>query len=184
MNILKSISTNLVKSVKTGKVNSSQMFSTLPNTFEPIRKDLWSIEFPVQMNIPETLQVSAARPKVTNSNKEVMFKNLSTFYKGKTKVEPITITFRDAIGTSIYQKLMQWQREHTDFATGKGGYASTYKKTLTLNMEDPTGAVIQKFVLYGCFIVDLDGGELNQESDDIAQVSIQVQFDSYDLVFL
>jgi hypothetical protein len=183
MKLKKSFNTKLVNLVKTGLTNSGQMFSTLPNTFEPIRKDLWSIEFPVTMNIPEALQVSAARPKVTNANKEIMFKNLSTFYKGKTKVEPITIVFRDAIGTSIYQKLMQWQREHTDFATGKGGYASTYKKTLTLNMEDPTGAVIQKFVLYGCFIVDLDGGEINQESDDIAQVSMQIQYDSYDIVF-
>ena len=174
---------NLVKTINSGKKNSNQLFSTIPNTFEPIRQDLWSIEFPVTMNIPESLQVKAARPKITNNSKEVMFKNLTTFYKGKTKVETIPIVFRDAIGTSIYQKLMQWQREHTDFATGKGGYASTYKKTLTLNMEDPTGAVIQKFILYGCFIVDLDGGSLDQGSDEIAEVSLTIQADSFDLAF-
>jgi len=174
---------NLIKSVNTGLKNAGQMFSTLPNTFEVIRKDLWSIEFPIAMNIPESLQVNAARPKVTNESKEVQFKNLSTFYKGKTKVDPITIQFRDAIGTSIYQKLLQWQREHTDFATGKGGYAATYKKTLTLNMEDPTGAVIQKFFLYGCFITELDGGDLDQTSDDIANISVTIQFDSFDQAF-
>ena len=92
---------NLIKSVNTGLKNAGNMFSTLPNQFEVIRKDLWSIEFPIAMNIPETLQVNAARPKVTNESKEVQFKNLSTFYKGKTKVDPITIQFRDAIGTSI-----------------------------------------------------------------------------------
>jgi hypothetical protein len=174
---------NLVKSLKTGLVNSGQMFSTLPNQFEVIRKDLWSIEFPVAMNIPETLQVSASRPKVTNESQEVKFKNLSTFYKGKTKVEPITMVFRDAIGTSIYQKLLQWQRQHTDFATGKGGYAATYKKTLTLNMEDPGGAVIQKFYLYGCFITELDGGEINMEDDTIAQITLTFQYDSLDQAF-
>jgi hypothetical protein len=174
---------NLIKSFRTIFSNSGQMFSTLPNSFEPIRKDLWSMEFPVSMNIPEALQVSASRPKVTNASKEVMFKNLSTFYKGKTKVEPITIVFRDAIGPAIYQKLLQWQREHTDFATGKGGYAATYKKTLTLNMEDPTGAVIQKFFLYGCFITDMDGGEVNAESDDIATITVTFQYDSFQEVF-
>jgi hypothetical protein len=175
---------NLINKVNTGLKNMpGQMFSTLPNQFEVIRKDLFSVEFPPSMNIPETLQVSAARPKVTNERKEVMFKNLSTYYKGKTRVEPITIVFRDAIGPSIYQKLQQWQREHTDFATGKGGYASTYKKTLTLNIEDPTGAVVQKFFLYGCFITDLDGGELNTESDDIANITMTISFDSYELAF-
>lgn len=174
---------NLIKSIDSGLKNAGNMFSTLPNQFEVMRKDLWSIEFPIAMNIPETLQVSASRPKVTNESKEVQFKNLSTFYKGKTKVDPMTIVFRDAIGTSIYQKLLQWQREHTDFATGKGGYAATYKKTLTLNMEDPSGAVIQKFFLYGCFITELDGGELDQTSDDIAQISMSIQYDSFDQAF-
>ncbi len=174
---------NLIKSIDSGLKNAGNMFSTLPNQFEVMRKDLWSIEFPIAMNIPETLQVSASRPKVTNESKEVQFKNLSTFYKGKTKVDPMTIVFRDAIGTSIYQKLLQWQREHTDFATGKGGYAATYKKTLTLNMEDSSGAVIQKFFLYGCFITELDGGELDQTSDDIAQISMSIQYDSFDQAF-
>ena len=174
---------NLIKSMKTGLVNSGQMFSTLPNQFEVIRKDLWSIEFPVAMNIPETLQVSASRPKMTNESKEVMFKNLSTFYKGKTKMEAITIVFRDAIGTSVFQKLLQWQRQHTDFATGKGGYAGTYKKTLTLNMEAPDGTVIQKFYLYVCFITEFDGGEINMEDDSIAQISLTIQMDSFDQAF-
>ena len=178
------ININLVKPFKSGVFNSGLMYSTLPNQFEVIRKDLFSIEFPPSMNIPETFIVSAARPKVTNENKEIQFKNLSTWYKGKTKVDPITITFRDAIGPSLYQKLIQWQREHTDFTTGKGGYAATYKKTLTLNLEDPTGAVIQKFFLYGCFITELDGGELSMTDDDIAMISVTIQMDSFEILFL
>mgnify|MGYP007127632238 FL=1 len=69
--------TNIVKPFKTGYANSGQLFSNIPNQFEPIRKDLWSLEFPVQMGIPEILEVSASRPKMTNASKEVMFKNLS-----------------------------------------------------------------------------------------------------------
>ena len=180
---LNNINSNLIKPVNSFVTNASQMFSTLPNQFEPMRKDLWSIEFPIAMNIPESLQVNASRPKLSNEAKEVPFKNLTTYYKGKTKVEAMTIVFRDAIGTAIYQKLLQWQREHTDFATGKGGYAATYKKTLTLNMEDPSGGVVQKFILYGCFITELDGGELDQTSDEVAQISMTIQYDSFDQEF-
>ena len=160
-----------------------KMFSNLPNEFEVMRKDLWSIEFPVEMGIPETLQVRAAKPSLTQSRKEIMYKNLSTFYKGKTSADEMTINFREAIGISIYQKLMQWQRQHTDFATGQGGYAATYKKTLTLNMEDPTGAVVQKFTLFGCFITKLNGGDLDQTSDEITEVEITISYDSFEVEF-
>ena len=170
---------NYLKTWKSKTVNSGRMFSSIPNDFEPIRKDLWSLEFPVEMGIDERFEVEAARPKVTNEMKEVKYKNLTFYYKGKTKCEPINVTFRDAIGASIYDKLEQWQRQHTDFSTGKGGYAALYKKTLILNMEDPGGAVIQKFRLFGACIQNLDGGELSQDSDDIATVKMQVYYDNY-----
>jgi hypothetical protein len=159
------------------------MFSQLPNEFEVIRKDLFSLEFPVDMGIPEQALLSAARPMTNNPRKEIPFKNLTTYYKGKTNVDEMTIVFRDSIGPGVYQKLLQWQRQHTDFATGKGGYAATYKKTLVVNVEDPTGAVIQKFTLFGCFITKLDGGELNMESDDIATITLSISYDSWEQSF-
>lgn len=163
--------------------NSGLMFSTMPNQFEPIRKDLFSIEFPIQMNIPETFQVSASRPKISHNIVPIKYKNLETKYKGKTTIENMTIVFRDAIGPSLYSKLLQWSRECTDFATGKGGYAATYKKTLTLNLEDPTGTVIQKWKLYGCILASIDGGELTMEDDGIAMITIEIAMDSAELLF-
>jgi len=162
---------------------SGKMFSNIPNEFEPIRKDLFSLEFPVSMNIPEQFIVSGTRPHASNPRKEVPFKNMTTYYKGKTTFDEITFVFRDAIGPAVYQKLHQWFREHTDFVTGRGGYAATYKKNLTLNMEDPTGAVIQRFTLFGCFLTSLDGGEVSMDSDDIAQITISISYDSYELEF-
>ena len=181
---LKKVLGNLVNKRNSLKLKASgELFTNLPNTWEPMRKDLWSIEFPNAMAIPESLQVKASRPKINNAVKEIQYKNVETKYKGKTTVENMTIEFRDAIGTSIYAKLMAWQRQHTDFATGKGGYAQTYKKTLTLNMEDPTGAVVQKWKLYGCFIESLDGQDLDMGSDDIAGVTMVITYDSPELIF-
>lgn len=180
---LKKIENNLIKVSKPTFINAGQMFSNLPNTFEVIRKDLWSIEFPIDMNIPETLQVSASRPKINNPRKEVQYKNLVTYYKGKTDQDELNVVFRDAIGPAIYQKLLQWQRQHTDYATGKGGYAATYKKTLILNMEDPAGGVIQRFRYFGCFITSIDGGDLDMTSDDIANISLTISWDSVEQDF-
>jgi hypothetical protein len=57
------------------------MFSNLPNEFEVIRKDLFSVQFPVSMNIPEQFILSAARPMNNNPRKEIPFKNLTSVSK-------------------------------------------------------------------------------------------------------
>lgn len=173
----------LIKPFKSGLVNVGELFSTMPNDFEVVRKDFFSLEFPASFGISTRFIVRAARPKVSNASKEVPFKNLVTFYKGKTKCEPITIEFRDCIGPSVYRQLQLWQNMHTDFLTGAGGYAATYKQTLNLYVEDPLGAVIQKFILEGCFMTELDGGELDMTSDDIADVKFTIQYDSYRMEF-
>lgn len=159
-----------------------KLFSSIPNEFEPLRKDMWSLEFPVEMNIPYTFELSCDRPQLNNNEIEVPYKNLSHYYKGKTKVEPINVAFRDVIGPHIYQKLFQWQKQHTNFSDGVGGYAQQYKKTLTLNMEDPAGVVMQKYIMYGCFITNLSGGSLDQNDDGIAEVTMTIRFDTFDMI--
>lgn len=160
------------------------LFSGVPLEFPILRKDMWNLTFPPAMNISERFLVKASRPKWTNSNKEIKYKNTVTFYKGATKFEPITIEFRDVVGPSVMQKIVQWQREHYDFVTGCGSYPSIYKKNLVLTMEDECGNAVQKWILYGCFITAVDGGDLDMESDaDPATVSITVQPDSCQLEF-
>jgi len=157
----------------------TSLFSGIPNEFPMLRKDMWSIIFPPEMGISERFQVKAARPKVTNSLKEVKYKLGYTKYAGSSKFEPMTIVFRDVVGPSVMQKLWQWQREHYDPATGCGGYPSIYKKTLTLLMEDDCGNPVQSWTLNGAFITELDGGELDMNNDgDIAEVSLNVSYDS------
>lgn len=162
--------------------DEKKLFSSIPNEFEPLRKDLWSLEFPVEMNIPYTFQVNCTRPKANHNIQMVQYKNMEFKYKGKTTVDPITVTFRDVIGPHVYQKLFQWSKQHTDFLTGKGGYARNYKKTITLNMEGPDGVVFQKYILYGCILASLDGGSLDMGDDGVAEVSCEIAYDYFDVV--
>ena len=156
------------------------MFSGIPTEFPVLRKDLWSIIFPPEMNLSERFEVKAARPKQTNSVKNVKYKNAEFKYKGPTKFENITIEFRDIAGPSVAQKLLAWQREHYDPVTGCGSYAAVYKKNLTLYMEDECGNPIQKYILWGCFIAELDLGDLDMESDgEEARISMQIAYDYF-----
>jgi hypothetical protein len=163
---------------------ATALFSGIPNEFPMLRKDMWSLMFPPEMGISERFEVKAARPKLSNSVKEIKYKSTYTKYKGATKFENMTIEFRDVIGPAVMQKLWAWQREHYDPVTGCGGYPSIYKKNLTLLMEDDCGNPVQKWILYGCFINELDGGELNMEEDaEIARVTIVIAYDYAEMEF-
>lgn len=163
---------------------ATSLFSGIPNEFPMLRKDMWSVIFPPEMGISERFQVTAARPKVTNSVKELKYKSSYTKYKGATKFENISMEFRDVVGPAVSQKLWSWQREHYDPTTGCGGYPSIYKKNLILLMEDDCGNPVQKWVYYGCFIADLDGGDLNMESDaEVATIKLTIAYDYCELEY-
>jgi len=154
------------------------LFSGIGTEFPVLRKDAWSLIFPAEMGISERFEVEAARPKISNEVKEIKYKNSYTKYKGPTKFENISIKFRDVVGPAVMQKLWQWQREHYDPVTGCGGYPSQYKKNLTLLLEDDCGNAVQKWIYYGCFIADLDGGALDMNSTgDPVETSMSIAYD-------
>lgn len=160
------------------------LFSGVGTEFPAIKKDSWSLLFPAEMGISERFEVRAARPHMTNEVKVVKYKNSYTKYKGPTQFENMQMEFRDVVGPAVMQKLIQWQREHYDPITGCGGYPAQYKKNLTLLMEDDCGNATQSYTFYGCFLADLDGGELDMESTgDVATVKITVAYDYFVMNF-
>ena len=80
------------------------------------------------------------------------------------------VTFKDPIGPSASQALMEWLRLHAESVTGRMGYAAGYKKDVELEMLDPTGIVVEKWVLQGTFLTDLNFGDLDYSRDDLATI--------------
>lgn len=162
----------------------TSLFSGIPDQFPVLRQDMWSLMFPPEMGISERFEVEAERPKWGNEVKEVKYKGSTFKYRGATKVESMNIKFRDVVGPAVMQKIWQWQKEHYDFITGCGGYASQYKKNLTLLLEDDCGNPVQKWILYGCFIEKVDGGTLNMtNTGDPVELSLTIAYDYPDLQF-
>ncbi len=95
----------------------------------------------------------------------------------------IKVTFKDPIGPSAAQALMEWFRLHAESVTGRMGYAAGYKKDVELEMLDPTGVVVEKWILQGCFLTDLNFGDLDYSRDDIANISTSLRMDRCILVY-
>jgi hypothetical protein len=102
---------------------------------------------------------------------------------GRFKWETISVTFRDPIGPSATQALMEWVRLHSESVTGRQGYAAGYKKDIELELLDPTGVVIEKWILQGTMLNDVDFGSLDYSSSEIAEITATLRFDRAISVF-
>lgn len=161
----------------------ADLLMKMPIPYEPKRENRWILRFPSSLGINEWYVESFARPKLTINSKEIEFLNTSTFVAGRFKWEPLTVKFRDPIGPSASQAVMEWIRLCAESVTGRMGYAAGYKKNVDLEMLDPTGVVVEKWILEGAFLLGYDGGSLAYNSDNIAGITSTIQMDRCILVY-
>ena len=153
------------------------MLMRMPVPYEPLRKNRFILRFPDELGIQEWWVSTASRPKYTSQEVEIPFLNTSTYVAGRFQWETIQVTFRDPIGPSATQALMEWIRLHSETVTGRQGYAAGYKKDVELEMLDPTGVVVQKWLLQGTQLNSADFGSLGYNENDLADITVQLRFD-------
>ena len=155
----------------------AEMLRPIPVDLEPKRKNRFIIEFPADLDFAEWMVQTAGRPKMSINETEIPYMNTSSWVAGKVLFETMDITFIDVIGPSTSQKVMEWVRQHFESSTGKMGYATNYKKNLTLKMLDPVGEEVEKWIIYGAFITSVDFGDLDMAADDLTDLTITVRYD-------
>jgi len=155
----------------------ADLLMRMPVPYEPLRKNRFILRFPDELGIQEWWVSTTSRPKYTSAEVEIPFLNTSTYVIGRFNWESISVTFRDPIGPSASQALMEWVRLHSESVTGRQGYAAGYKKDVELEMLDPTGVVVQKWILQSCQLNDVDFGGLDYSSSDLADITATLRFD-------
>ena len=78
---------------------------------------------------------------------------------------------------------MEWVRLHSESITGRHGYAAGYKKDVEVEMLDPTGVVVEKWLLQGTMLTNVGFGDLSMDDDGIAEVTTDLRFDRAILLF-
>jgi hypothetical protein len=156
----------------------------MPVPYEPKKENRWLIRFPSALGLNEWFFEAAARPNVKLVKVEIPFLNTSTFVAGRFIWQEMKLTLRDPIGPSSAQAVMEWFRLHAESVTGRMGYAAGYKKDVEIDMLDPTGVVIEKWILQGTQIVDANFGALKYEgSGELVKIEITIQMDRCILVY-
>jgi hypothetical protein len=161
----------------------ADLLMKMPIPYEPKRQNRFIMRFPSDLGINEWFVESAKRPSITISPVAIPFLNTETYVAGRFTWGTIDVTFRDPIGPSASQALMEWVRLCAESVTGRMGYAAGYKKPVDLEMLDPTGVVIEKWLLEGCFLSSVNFGSLAYNTDALATVSATLRMDRCILVY-
>lgn len=146
-----------------------------PLPYEPKRENRFILRFPSELGINEWFVETAARPSIKINSVEMSFLNTSTFVAGRFNWDPISVKFRDPIGPSATQALMEWVRLCAESVTGRMGYAAGYMKTVDLEMLDPAGVVVEKWLLVNSFLTDVNFGSLAYSSDAVANITASLR---------
>ena len=161
----------------------ADLLMKMPIPYEPKRDNRWILRFPSSLGINEWYVESTARPKLKIASVAIPFLNTETYVAGKFNWEELSVKFRDPIGPSASQAVMEWIRLCAESVTGRMGYAAGYKKNVDLEMLDPTGVVVEKWILEGAWLTGYDGGALSYDSDKIVGISSSIRMDRCILVY-
>lgn len=161
----------------------ADLLMKMPIPYEPKKENRWILRFPSSLGINEWYVESTSRPKLKIASVAIPFLNTETYVAGRFNWEEISVKFRDPIGPSASQAVMEWIRLCAESVTGRMGYAAGYKKNVDLEMLDPTGVVVEKWILEGAFLTGYDGGNLSYDSDKIAGISSNIRMDRCILVY-
>ena len=161
----------------------SDLINKMPLVYEPLRKNRWLLRFPSDLGIQEWTLESASRPKISQKSVEIEFLNTSTYVLGRYTWDSVQVTLRDPIGPSMSQAVMEWVRLESESLSGRQGYAAGYKRDIELDLFDPSGVVVQKWILKNAWASDVDFGQLAMSDDGLATISLTLVIDYAILVY-
>lgn len=160
----------------------SDLLQKMP-VFEPKRKNRWLMTFPADLGIQQWWLASASRPSITQNEVEIPFLNTSEWVLGRFTWEPIDVVFKDPIGPSATQAIMEWIRLGSESITGRQGFSVGYRKIVELEMLDPTGVVVEKWILDGAMLTNVSFGDLSMDDDGVAEITATLRFPRAILAF-
>lgn len=147
---------------------------------EPKRKNRWKVTFSGgAFGQAATANVTdITRPSSTFDEIEVHRGESIAYFAGKPHWDPLTLDFDDSLDNQTANEIFNQQKlqfDTTNLAVAKD--ASAYKFTTVLELRDGSGAVIEKWTLYGCWLTKVSPDQLSYQSSDAAKISVDIRFD-------
>lgn len=127
--------------------------------------------------------ISASRPNMTHDEIIVDSYNSKMYLAGKHTWEPVTIVFRDDMNSHVIKMIGEQLNQQVDHGDQSSAAAGTgYKFEMKIETLDGANGsakpeVYDTWTLMGCFIQNVQYGELNYSASDMVNVTLTVRYD-------
>lgn len=124
------------------------------------------------------------RPKINFEEIELPVYNSRVYLAGRHNWEPVTLNVRDDATGSIQRLCGEQIQKQFDFFEQSGAASGQdYKFTTSIELLDggngaQTPNVLETFELYGCFVQNIDYGDLNYTSNEPAMIALAIRYDN------
>jgi hypothetical protein len=129
--------------------------------------------------------ISTSRPGLTHEQIPVDAYNSRIYLAGKHTWEPVSIVLRDDIdGVTLKELNAQLNRQvdHANQSSVRAGAGYKFTTRLeTLDGQNPTPGVLDTFELSGCYITNIQYGDMAYATSDQVQVTVQIQYDNAEI---
>jgi len=134
---------------------------------------------------PTRSVVSVSRPALTHDETIVDAYNSRIYLAGKHTWDPLTCVLRDDVDSAVLRELnnqLNRQVDHANQSAPRAGSAYKFQmKVETLDGASPTPGILDTFELAGCYISNIQYGELAYASSEQVQVTISVRYDNAEI---
>lgn len=119
---------------------------------------------------------ASTQPSFDNSPLELHHGNGSFFVKGKTKWNPIQIQCYQFEGITLLD-FWVYMQQHQLTPNAVDQYAAIYKHDLRVSCTGPEEIPTGTWVLHGAFYENVDFGQMDRSSEQIAEVNATIRYD-------
>lgn len=127
--------------------------------------------------IPSFMIKNVSAPSFEDNSIKLDHINTYRKIRGKREWQDMDMVLYDPITPSGAQAVMDWARLSYESVTGRAGYSDFYKKDLTLNILGPVGDIISEWAIKGAFLTNMQQGDFDWATDEVAELSITVAMD-------
>ena len=125
-----------------------------------------------------------ARPQVTFDPIEIPIYNSKIYIAGRPTWAAVAVTLRDDAGGNVSRLVGEQLQKQFDFMEqASAASGSDYKFVTTLEMLDGANGtteptVLETWQLYGCFLTDVNYGDVDYGSNDPVTITLSVRYDN------
>jgi hypothetical protein len=134
---------------------------------------------------PTRSVISVSRPSLTHDEVLIDAYNSRINLAGKHTWDPITVVLRDDVDSVVIRELnnqLNRQVDHANQSSSRAGSGYKFQMTVeSLDGANPTPGVLDKFELAGCYIQNIQYGEMAYAASEQVQVTVSVRYDNAEI---